>query len=61
MHAPCNGPRQQRGIVLFVSLALLTVLTVGALAAAQTTTLELRMARNQHDAARRCTPPSMRS
>ena len=52
MHAPCNGPRQQRGIVLFVSLALLTVLTVGALAAAQTTTLELRMARNQHDAAR---------
>ena len=41
----------QRGIVLFISLALLTVLAVGGLAAAQTTLLELRMARNQQDAA----------
>ena len=46
-----TSPGGQRGIVLFVSLALLTVLTVGGLAAAQTTTLELRMARNGHDAA----------
>ena len=51
MRASHGSPRRQRGIVLFVCLALLTVLTVGGLAAAQTTTLELRMARNQHDAA----------
>ena len=38
--------RPARGIVLFMGLALLLVLSVGALATAQTTTLELRMARN---------------
>lgn len=42
---------RQRGIVLFVSLALLLALTLGALGAAQTTVLELRMARNAQDAA----------
>ena len=49
IRASRGSRRQQRGIVLFVCLALLTALTVGGLAAAQTTTLELRMARNQHD------------
>lgn len=48
---PRTCPRQQRGIVLLVGLALLTALAIGGLAAARTTTLELRMARNQHDAA----------
>ena len=38
-------------MVLFVSLALLLALTIGGLAATLTTTLELRMARNDHDAA----------
>ena len=51
MFSPRTRPHRQRGIVLLVSLALLTALAVGGLAAAQTTTLELRMARNQHDAA----------
>lgn len=51
--ARVTPPRRKasRGIVLFVSLALLLALTVGGLTAAQTTTLELRMARNQGDAA----------
>lgn len=35
-----------KGIVLFLSLALLLALSVGALATAHSTTLELRMARN---------------
>ena len=39
------------GIVLFVSLALLLAITVAALSAAQTTILELRMARNSADGA----------
>ena len=43
--------RAQRGIVLLVSLSLLLALTLGALAAAQTTVLELRMTRNGADAA----------
>lgn len=38
-------------MVLFVALALLLALTVGTLSAAQTTMLELRMARNGFDAA----------
>ena len=46
------GPRRARGIVLLVALALLTVLTLAALAAAQTTLLELAMARNDEDALR---------
>ena len=48
---PRPNPHHQRGIVLFVGLALLTALSIGGLTAARTTTLELRMARNQHDAA----------
>ena len=56
MHArllpvPARRPLRRRGqppkgIVLFVSLALLLALSVGALATAHSTTLELRMARN---------------
>lgn len=51
MRPPRTCLRRQRGIALFVALALLTALVVGGLAVAQTVTLELRMARNQHDAA----------
>lgn len=43
---PRRCPRPAQGIVLFMGLALLLALSVGALATAQTTTLELRMARN---------------
>ena len=50
-HGQGTPPGAQRGIALFISLALLTVLAVGGLATAQTTTLELRMARNRYDAA----------
>ena len=39
-----------RGFVLVVALGLLLALTVGTLVVAQTTTLELRMARNATDA-----------
>lgn len=42
--------RPARGFVLVVALGLLLALTVGSLVAAQTTTLELRMARNATDA-----------
>ena len=43
--------RRQRGMVLLVSLGLLLSLTLAAVSAAQTTVLELRMARNGRDAA----------
>ena len=42
---------RQRGAVLFLGLALLMAITAAALSAAQTTSLELRMSRNSHDAA----------
>ena len=45
------GPETQRGMVLLVSLGLLLSLTLAAVSAAQTTVLELRMARNGRDAA----------
>lgn len=45
------GPPVQRGTVLFLGLALLLAITAGVLAAAQTTSLELRMSRNSHEAA----------
>ena len=41
----------QDGTVLFLGLALLLAITAAALSAAQTTSLELRMSRNSHDAA----------
>ena len=45
------GSGTQRGMVLLVSLGLLLSLTLAAVSAAQTTVLELRMARNGRDAA----------
>lgn len=41
--------RTQRGVALFISLVLLLVLTIIGVSAVQTTTLETRMARNEHD------------
>lgn len=51
--APCGaqGRACQDGAVLFLGLALLLAITAGALSAAQTTSLELRMSRSSHDAA----------
>ena len=46
-----GAPRTERGMVLLVSLGLLLSLTLVAVSAAQTTVLELRMARNGRDAA----------
>ena len=42
--------RAQSGMALFISLVLLLVLTLIGVSAVQTTTLETRMARNDHDA-----------
>ena len=39
----------QRGVVLFISLVLLLVLTIIGVSSVQTTSLEQRMARNSHD------------
>ena len=39
----------QRGIALFISLVLLLVLTIIGVSAVQTTSLEVRMARNDYD------------
>jgi type IV pilus assembly protein PilX len=41
--------RQNRGVALFLSLVLLLILTIIGVSAVQTTTLETRMARNEHD------------
>jgi type IV pilus assembly protein PilX len=41
--------RRQSGLVLFISLVLLLVLTITGLSGVQTTSLEQRMARNAHD------------
>jgi type IV pilus assembly protein PilX len=40
---------RNRGIALFISLVLLLVLTIIGVSSVQTTTLETRMARNEHD------------
>lgn len=40
---------QQRGVALFISLVLLLVLTIIGVSAVQTTSLEVRMARNDYD------------
>jgi type IV pilus assembly protein PilX len=40
---------KNRGIALFISLVLLLVLTIIGVSSVQTTTLETRMARNEHD------------
>lgn len=41
--------RRHRGVALFISLVLLLVLTIIGVSSVQTTTLETRMARNEHD------------
>jgi type IV pilus assembly protein PilX len=43
------SPRRHRGVALFISLVLLLILTIIGVSAVQTTTLETRMARNEHD------------
>jgi type IV pilus assembly protein PilX len=40
---------RNRGIALFISLVLLLILTIIGVSSVQTTTLETRMARNEHD------------
>ena len=42
-------PQTQTGVALFISLVLLLVLTIIGVSSVQTTTLELRMSRNEHD------------
>ena len=44
-----HGPHNQRGVALFISLVLLLVLTIIGVSAVQTTSLEVRMTRNEHD------------
>ncbi len=41
--------RRQAGMALFISLVLLLVLTIIGVSSVQTSTLETRMARNEHD------------
>ena len=47
--APFNRPSKQSGVVLFISLVMLLILTVLGLSSVQTTTLQERMARNARD------------
>jgi type IV pilus assembly protein PilX len=42
--------RTNTGVALFISLVLLLVLTILGVSVVQTTSLEIRMARNEHDA-----------
>ena len=42
-------PRRQRGVALFLALVLLLVLTIIGVSSVQSTSLELRMSRNEHD------------
>ena len=46
-----TGPTNQRGVVLFISLVLLLVLTIISVSVVQTTSLEERMSRNSRDTA----------
>ena len=46
-----TGPARQRGIVLFISLVLLLILTILSVSVVQTTSLEERMSRNSRDTA----------
>ena len=45
---PLNN-RKNTGVALFISLVLLLVLTILGVSVVQTTSLEIRMARNEHD------------
>lgn len=49
MHRNFNH-RTNTGVALFISLVLLLVLTILGVSVVQTTSLEIRMARNEHDA-----------
>lgn len=49
VHMSLTAIRRERGVALFISLVLLLVLTIVGVSAVQTTTLETRMARNEHD------------
>jgi type IV pilus assembly protein PilX len=40
---------KQNGVALFISLVLLLVLTIIGISSVQTTSLEVRMTRNEHD------------
>ncbi|NKB99261.1 MAG: pilus assembly protein PilX [Pseudomonadales bacterium] len=42
-------PKTQTGVALFISLVLLLVLTIIGVSSVQTTSLEVRMTRNEHD------------
>ena len=44
-----TAPRKQLGVALFISLVLLLVLTIIGVSAVQSTSLEVRMSRNEHD------------
>ena len=46
-----NLRSNQRGVALFISLVLLLVLTIIGVSSVQSTSLEVRMARNAHDGA----------
>ena len=47
--SPRRGPAHHGGVALFISLALLLVLTIIGVSAVQTTSLDERMARNSRD------------
>ena len=49
MITSANTPRRQQGVALFISLVLLLVLTIIGVSSVQTTSLEVRMSRNDHD------------
>lgn len=49
MQPRLNNPQQQHGVALFISLVLLLVLTIIGVSSVQTTSLEVRMSRNEHD------------
>ena len=44
-----SRPSRNTGVALFISLVLLLVLTILGVSVVQTTSLEIRMARNEHD------------
>ena len=44
-----NARRKQTGVALFISLVLLLILTIIGVSSVQTTSLEMRMSRNDHD------------
>jgi type IV pilus assembly protein PilX len=49
IHRVPQHPGRNTGVALFISLVLLLVLTILGVSVVQTTSLEIRMARNEHD------------